>query len=411
MTRAAATTLPDADVLVVGGGLAGTVTARACAQRGLTAVVIDRAMFPRDKPCGEGLLPHGVATLRAMGLAEALEACAPQPFRGILYRVGAVVAAGDFPDGVTGRGVRRRLFDDALRRVAAREPRVTFVHATVRDAVADGRGASVVLDDGRRLHGRLLVGADGPRSSVRHRLGLDGGIPRRTRHAIRGHFRLPPGMPLPARVEVTMGAGYEVYVTPVAPGLIGVAVLAERDVLRAGHGDADARLRTLVDAVPEVRARLDGVTPDDDALACGPLRVRATALHRERAVLVGDAAGYVDAITGEGMTLALRTADDAARAIAAVLQDGVAPARAFARHARARAAIFRDHAVLTHGLVWLARHPTLARRAVARLARDPALFGRLLAVNDGSRSLWSLPLLDALKLAVGARPVTVVDAR
>jgi flavin-dependent dehydrogenase len=191
---------------------------------------------------------------------------------------------------------------------------------------------------------------------------------------------------------------------------VGVAILAERAVLREGHGDPGARLRALVDAVPAVRARLDGIVPDDVALACGPLRVRASAIHRERAVLVGDAAGYVDAITGEGMTLALRTAADAAGAIAAVLREDVAPAVAFARHARARAAVFRDHAILTHGLVWLARHPPLARRAVARLARDPALFGRLLAVNDGSRSLWSLPLLDALKLAVGSRPAAAPPA-
>ena len=122
-------------------------------------------------------------------------------------------------------------------------------------------------------------------------------------------------------------------------------------------------------------------------------------------MLVGDAAGYVDAITGEGMSLALSMAELAARAILDARAGHATVAAAFRAYERGRARLFRDHAILTHGLVFLARHPWLARRAVARLAKEPELFTRLLAVNDGRRSLVSLGIVDALKLAAGSRPM------
>jgi len=396
----------DADVLVAGGGLAGAVAALHLGRAGLSVQVVDRAEFPRDKPCGEGLLPHGVALLRAWGLGDLLERCEAQPFRGIRYRCGGVTADGDFAAGSSGRGVRRLRLDDELRRAAAATGAVGFQRAGVRGVGVDQLGATLRLDDGRILRARFLVGADGPRSTVRHALSLDGGAPERGRWALRGHFRLPPGAPLPERVEVDVRGGYELYVTPAAPGLLGVAALVEQSVMRAGNGTPAARLAALIGPSAEVGRRLEGATPEGEVLACGPLRVRARAVHRDRALLVGDAAGYVDAITGEGMSLALRGAELAAAAVADVLAERSSLAAAMRRYARARAAIFRDHALLTHGLVFLARHPQLARRAVARLAREPEIFARLLEVNDGTRRLHALPLADLLKLAIGASAPT-----
>jgi flavin-dependent dehydrogenase len=209
---------------------------------------------------------------------------------------------------------------------------------------------------------------------------------------------------LPERVEVNAVHGYELYVTPVAPGTIGIAALCEKATMDAGAGSTDARLDALIGACPAVAERIAGGAAASKTLACGPLRVRARAVHLERAVLVGDAAGYVDAITGEGMSLALKTARFAADAIAAVVGAGTAPAAAFDRYRRQRAGAFRDHALLTFGLVELARRPWFARRAIARLEREPALFTRLLAVNNGTRSIFGLSPLDWLKLAIGSAP-------
>jgi flavin-dependent dehydrogenase len=175
--------------------------------------------------------------------------------------------------------------------------------------------------------------------------------------------------------------------------------------MSAGSGPPGGRLRALIDGCAPLSARLADAAPIDEALACGPLRVKSRAVWRGRAVLIGDAAGYVDAITGEGMSLALHTASLASDAIRAVLAGGDVD-DAFAAYARARARAFRDHALLTMGLVELARRPFFAKRAIARLARDPALFTRLLAVNTGARSIFSLGLVDGLKLAIGSSPTT-----
>lgn len=392
----------DADVVIAGGGIAGAVTSIALARRGLSSIVVDRAEFPRDKPCGEGLLPHGLDLLRELGLGDVVDRCDGQPFRGILYRCHGVLACGDFEGGETGRGVRRRVLDESLRN-RAQAAGAVLTQGNVQNASFDDAGASLELADGRILRGRFLVGADGPRSRVRHALGLDGGAPRSPRYALRRHFRLGPGVDLPDRVEVNVQSDYELYVTPVAAGTVGVAALCEKRVMSAHAGRPEDRLDELIRGSEAVSSRLAGSTPESNALACGPLRVRAIAPGRGRAFLVGDAAGYVDAITGEGMSLALHTALLCASAIADAAE-GTPIERAQATYRRGRSAIFRDHMLLTFGLVELARHPFFARRAIARLGREPALFTRLLSVNNGTKPLTNLGLLDFLKLAVGSTP-------
>lgn len=392
------------DVIVVGGGLAGSAAAIALRRRGLSVAVIDKAEFPRDKPCGEGLLPHGLELLDALGCGDVVSRCGGQPFRGILYRCHGVVARGEFEGGQTGRGVSRLLLDDAMR-AHADAAGASLVRGTVTHARVDDDATVVTTSDGAVRSARFVIGADGPRSTVRHALALDGGAPSRPRYAMRRHYRMRSAHGL-AHVEVNVVSGYELYVTPIGTDVVGVAALCEKQALHdvIATGGPEQRMDALVARCAPVADRLRDAIVEGRTLACGPLRVRSKDVAVGAVFLVGDAAGYVDAITGEGMSLGLKTALLAADAIADTHAGKLTLAAARDRYRRLRARAFRDHALLTFGLVELARHPFFAKRAIARLAKEPALFTRLLAVNNGTRALTSLGVLDFVKLAVGARP-------
>lgn len=394
-------------MVIVGGGLAGSTCALRLAREGARVAIIEKSAFPRDKPCGEGLLPHGVDRLKALGLREVLEKASAQRFRGILYRAHGLEAPGDFKDGAFGRGVRRKILDAEVQRAALAAGDVELVSARVEDvSQTDGRVTARLApgSDATAISGRVLIGADGPKSRTRHAIGLDQGPPKRARYAIRRHFELAPGTPMPERVEVNVCDGYELYLTPATDGTVGLAALCEHATMRDGTGDKGARLDALIANAPApLRNRLAGSKPASAALACGPLRVRTKGVFAGRTILVGDASGYVDALTGEGMSLALATGELASAAVANVLKGG-SPSAAFKQYAKARAGVFRDHAWLTLGLLFLARHPFLVRRAITRLAAEPALFTRLLEVNNGTKSLLSVSPLDFLKLGIGKTP-------
>ena len=391
----------DADVVIVGAGLAGSATAIHLARAGRRVLLIDKTLFPRDKPCGEGLLPNGTKRLCDLGLPWLLDEIEAPSFRGILYRGFGVEACGDFQAGEVGRGVRRTVLDARVQAAALAAGDVSLETGQV---VGVETGPVVRLMDGRCITASVVVGADGMRSRVRRAIGLDVPPAKTGRYALRRHFELADGNALPTRVEVNAVPGYELYLTPAANRVVGVAALVGRDVMRHGRGDGAERMAALIGGAPAaLRERLAGSRPVSAALACGPLRVRTKGISRDRVVLVGDAAGYVDAITGEGMSLALATAEMAARACVAVL-GGCDPDLAFARYATQRKSIFDDHKWLTLGLLWLTRRPRIARRCIARLAVDPALFTRLLAVNNGTARIRDLRSLDFLKLALGTSP-------
>lgn len=397
----------DADVIVVGGGLAGSITALPVARAGAKVIVVEKASFPRHKVCGEGLLPHGVGLLKKLELDHLLDECQAQPFSGILYRAYGVWAPGDFADGQVGYGIQRYLLDDKLHQSAIAHDNVTLVKDQVRGLAHDDDGVTVTTRKGDTYRARVLVGADGVRSTTRHLLGLDKGPPKRQRYGLRRHFRLRDGVALPRRVEVNVLDGFELFITPVEPGVMGVAALMERHITQQGKGSQNDRLDALLQHAPDLlRERLEGATPVNDAKAVGPLMADTKEVHQGRCVLVGDAAGFVDAITGEGMTIAFATADTCAAAVLDVL-NGEAPAAAFGRYAKMRHGIYRDHKILTLGLLTMAGRPAIIRRAVTRLKDDPQLFTDLLNVNNGTHSIWSFGLWNMVKLGLGKTPPRV----
>ncbi|MCX4722912.1 NAD(P)/FAD-dependent oxidoreductase [Streptomyces sp. NPDC090052] len=327
------------DVLVAGGGPAGLATAVHAALAGLEAVVVEPRASPVDKACGEGVMPGGVAALRALGVeAEGRD------LRGIRYLDGRRSVEAAFRGG-TGLGIRRTVLHAALHE-RARELGVRMVTGKV--GAVRQRTDSV---SAAGLTARWLVAADGLHSPLRRGLGLD--LPGRSpgRYGLRRHYRCAPWTDF---VEVHWSAYGEAYVTPVGEELVGVAVLSRS---RRGYDEHLA-------GFPALHAALRG--PHASTVrGAGPLRQRVRRRVAGRVLLVGDAAGYVDALTGEGIALALASAGAAVRCLAAGRP---------ADYEGAWQRLTRRHRLLTGALLSFSGSPRTAGLVVPAAARLPAVF-------------------------------------
>ncbi|MEV4612641.1 NAD(P)/FAD-dependent oxidoreductase [Kitasatospora sp. NPDC049258] len=333
------------DLLVAGGGPAGLATAIRAAQAGLEAVVAEPRPAPVDKACGEGLMPSAVRALGELGVSVP-----GRPFHGIRYLDAAGPgpgAAAEFRAG-PGLGVRRTVLHAALAR-RAEELGVRVLPVRVREF---RQSRFTVTAAG--LTCRHLVAADGLHSATRHALGLhrppDPAI--EPRYGLRRHYAVAPWSEL---VEVYWSARAEAYVTPLGAGLVGVAVLT---CDRAPFEEQLGRF-------PALAARLAGAAACTAVRGAGPLRQGARARVRGRVLLVGDAAGYLDALTGEGVSVALASAEALVRCVAAGRPE---------QYERAWRRASRSYRLLTGTLLWARRQPLLAPRIVPAAAGLPGVF-------------------------------------
>ncbi|MGE0711884.1 MAG: NAD(P)/FAD-dependent oxidoreductase [Planctomycetota bacterium] len=386
------------DAIVIGAGPAGSSLAIHLARQGRTCLVIDGARFPREKVCGEGLMPAGVAELRDLGVGDVL--ARGLEFAGLRYRLpDGASAQAPFPAGQAGVGVRRRVLDERLVEAAAAEPNVRVeLGAWVQRRSFGEEGAEVVFGD-HVARAPILIGADGGRSATRRLAGLDAPAPRRERFGVGGHFRHAP-LDDPF-VEVFVGAGYELYTTPVARDTTCAALLLDRELLGALQGDLAGGLRRLL---READGRCAALAEGDclhGVRALGPLALQATRAHAPGLLLVGDAAGALDPITGEGVSLALVTTRIAAEVLAAAYARGDFSARSLASWTRRRGDAVRGLQRLTGALLFLAERPRHAARVIRSLARSPQTLERLLGVAAGSAPLSSLTVRDGVRLLAG----------
>jgi 2-polyprenyl-6-methoxyphenol hydroxylase-like FAD-dependent oxidoreductase len=328
------------DVVVVGGGPAGLAVALGAARVGMDVVVCEKRPGVIDKACGEGLMPGALRALQALGIDPP-----GHDIAGITYRRGTTVAEARFRNG-PGRGVRRTVLHEALRE-AVRAQDITVRQLPI--AAVEQHSDHVRAAD---VCARYLVGADGLHSFVRTAVGLSAADNAAPRWGLRRHYAAPPTSD---RVEVMWADRSEAYITPIADDTIGVAILS------SVRGTFDDQLA----AFPGLVARLRDARSVSDVRGAGPLRQSATGRVAGRVLLVGDAAGYIDALTGEGLALSLSAAAELVNCLA----DGRPDA-----YDRAWARVSRRSRWLTSGLLWARNRPCLAHRIVPLAARAPRLF-------------------------------------
>jgi flavin-dependent dehydrogenase len=368
----------NADVAIVGGGPAGLALAIETARRGLQTLVLERHTLPQDKACGEGLMPAGLRVLEGLGVRALLSPADCAVIEGIRYlQEDGTRVEGRLPHG-GGLGIRRVALSEALARRAREEGATLLERCAVSGLSRDGEGVTLATARGE-ARAKVVIAADGLHSPLRAAMGLDVPGPARgqRRYGLRRHFRLRPWTDF---VEVHYADGVEAYVTPAGAQRVGIAFLWDD-----GRLDGRIGFEPLLARFPTLAERLRGAPFDSETRGAGPLEHGVRARTLDRFALLGDAAGYVDAITGEGLSLAFVAARELGRLLPEALSHGATVA-SLRPYERLCAREFRRYEWLTRAVLGVARRPRLRRHALRLLARSPGLFGWSLGWLMGGES-------------------------
>ena len=380
----------SADVIVVGAGPAGAATAILLAERGLSVLVLDRAEIPRAKICGEYLSPEAGRILDRLGVLKALDGAGAAPLRGMKITapdgtriVGAYRPVGRWrPYRDHALGVSRATLDGTLAERLRLLPVDFREHVRVSDVVLEGEqvvGVRATDPDHRvgTFSAPLVIGADGRASVIAQRLGC------RRPHRLR---RLALVTYL-SGLEDCRDFG-EIFVdppdyailNPLAPDRVNASLVVPLEHAAPWSARLEAFFEARVKHLPHLAARLAGARREAPIQAMGPLAYRVTPPRQGGVLLVGDAAGFYDPFTGEGIFTALRSAELAAETATPALAAGDCSARSLAGYERARRDAFRDKERVTRALQAIVRHRALSNLAARALARRPRLLDRLLGV-------------------------------
>lgn len=354
-------------VCIVGGGPAGLAAAITLKRADCDVTVVDCAVPPVDKACGEGLMPDSIAMLRRLGIEiPAGVGCA---FRGIRFADAHSSVAADFPNGIA-RGVRRTTLHQLL--IQQAENLGISLRWGAKHVSLAANGVSL---ENEFIDAQLVIGADGQNSQIRRQARLEWVTSEKRRYGFRRHYRIQPWSPF---MELHWGRSSQIYVTPVASDEICVACISR---------DPRRRLQHALCEIPEVQRRLKNAVPLSPEMGALSISRTLKSVQRGNVVLIGDASGSVDAITGEGMCLAFNQALALAEALKA---DDLGAYR------RAHRTLMQRPQTMASLMLLLERNGGLQRRALAGLAQHPEIFESLLSIHVGVgrfRDLLSWPLL------------------
>ena len=339
----------------MGGGPAGLAAAIAARRKGFSVTLADGAEPPIDKPCGEGMMPETQAALQALGVT--IPAGEGHLFRGIQFVARGARVGADFPEG-QGIGIRRPILHGLLLREAERLG-VKFLWRTpVRDM------------EGKELHSvkgtfatRWIIGADGSTSRVRRWSGLEAFVRRAQRSATRRHYRVRPWSEY---MEIHWGKRAQAYVTPISGQEVCIVMMAEKA--------EDAEFERALEDLRELRERLAGAELSSRERGAITAMCSLRRVSRGNVALVGDASGGVDAITGEGLRLSFRQANELAEAMAL---DNLR------RYEHAHKKLAWRPMWMGRLMLQLGKNAWLRERSLRAMQTRPEIFGRMLAMHAG----------------------------
>jgi flavin-dependent dehydrogenase len=326
-------------VLIVGAGPAGAVAALVLARAGARVRLVDRATFPRDKLCGDTVNPGTLARLKSLGLAADIEARGLKVAGMLVTGERGVAIEGRYPDGVYGRAIVRRDLDWRLLQAAIDAGCEFEPGVSVRGAfVTDDRTGHVVRGvtiggkgGGLRVDARVTIAADGRRSTIAFGLGLARHPPRPRRWAIGAYYEnfangvrpeADRGLSPAILGEMHVRRGRYIGVAPIPGALTNVCLVRPSRPGDAELRDPAALLSRELRRDPLLRDRAGDARVVGPPVVLGPLAVDATGATIDGLLLAGDAAGFIDPMTGDGLRFAVRGAELAAAAALRALDHG-----------------------------------------------------------------------------------------
>jgi menaquinone-9 beta-reductase len=315
------------DVVVVGAGPAGSIAAMLLARAGARVRLIDRETFPRPKLCGDTVNPGTLAILRRLRVSAGVEERGLRIEGMIVTGERGVAIEGRYPGGLHGRAMLRRELDWLLLQQAVDAGAMFEPSIVVRGPIVEANGTrritGVVVHGSRaerHLNARVTIAADGRRSTIAFGLGLARHPARPRRWAVGAYYERVAG--LKSFGEMHVRRGRYIGVAPLPGDLANVCLVRPSQPADAALRDPAALLHDELARDPLLAGRFAAARPVAPPTVLGPLAVDRVNASIDGLLLAGDASGFVDPMTGDGLRFAVRGAELATEAALMALEHG-----------------------------------------------------------------------------------------